>query len=74
MKGRNKTLLLSLRMSKTTDKLLNNNQKNSAKYPDSRSTYKNYISYYIEKELEDIIKIPFISTPNYKIPGDKFNN
>lgn len=47
---------------------------NSAKYIDSRSTYKNYISYYTEKEMDDIGKIPFVSTPNFKIPGDKFNN
>lgn len=30
--------------------------------------YKN-ISHYIEKELDDIIKIPSVSAPNYKTPG-----
>lgn len=35
--------------------------------------YKN-ISHYTEKELHDVIKTPFVSAPNYKTPGDKFNN
>lgn len=76
LEDRNKTVFIFvLEYQRLSTHNSEDTHKKSSNYIDSRSTYKKFTLFItLKKEVDNAIKIPFVSAQNYKIPEDKYNN